>query len=50
LKKYSKGAFRVNEDGVELSGEFSPFLRACIGIGILLLCLTPPLYVFLRYS
>jgi len=24
------------QDGVELEGEFSPFIRACIGIGIVL--------------
>jgi len=24
------------QDGVEVSGEFSPFIRACIGIGIVL--------------
>jgi len=37
LKKYTKGIFRMNQNnGVELSGEFSPFLRVCIGVGILM--------------
>jgi len=26
----------TRHDGVELEGEFSPFIRACIGIGIVL--------------
>jgi len=46
LKKYSKGIFRMNrQDGIEVSGEFSPFLRLCIGIGILMLCAAPLIYV-----
>jgi len=45
------------QDGVELSGEFSPFIRACIGIGILLVSASVPilaaasvLYVIFRYA
>jgi len=37
LKKDGKGMLRMNrQDGIEVSGEFSPFIRACIGIGIVL--------------
>jgi len=37
LKKYSKGMLRMSQqDGIEVSGEFSPFIRACIGIAIVL--------------
>jgi len=32
------------DEGIELRGEFSPFLRACIGIGILMLCAAPLVY------
>jgi len=32
------------DEGIELHGEFSPFLRACIGIGILMLCAAPLIY------
>jgi len=47
LKKYSKGSFRMNqENGVEVSGEFSPFLRACIGVAIVLLALSPLVLAF----
>jgi len=35
----------TREDGIEISGEFSPFLRACIGLGILMVCASPLLYV-----
>jgi len=43
------------QDGVELSGEFSPFIRACIGIGIVLfagglsLCLAAPFLRAIRW-
>jgi len=41
-KKYSKGMFRMNrQNGIEVSGEFSPFLRACIGVGIVLCAAAP---------
>jgi len=51
LKKYTKGIFRMNQQGgVEVSGEFSPFLRVCIGIAIVALAVTPALYVILRYA
>jgi len=37
LKRYSKGVFKVNrQDGIEISGECSPFIDVCIGIGIVL--------------
>jgi len=37
MKKFSMGVFRVNrEEGLELRGEFSPFLRACIGASLLI--------------
>jgi len=39
-----------HENGIEVSGEFSPFLRACIGISIVALAFTPALYVLLRYG
>jgi len=32
------------QNGVEVSGEFSPFLRLCIGLGILMLCAAPLVY------
>jgi len=38
------------QDGVELSGEFSPFLRGCVGVAIVALALTPALYCILRYG
>jgi len=42
LKKYSKGMLRMNrQDGIEISGEFSPFIRACIGVGIVLFAGAP---------
>jgi len=42
LKKYSKGHFRMNrQEGIDLSGEFSPFLRACVGVGIVLMAAAP---------
>jgi len=42
VKKYSKGTLRMNkQEGLEMTGEFSPFIRFCIGVGILLLCATP---------
>jgi len=39
-----------HDNGVELSGEFSPFLRVCVGIALLVLALTPALYIVLRYA
>jgi len=34
LKKYSRGTFKMDRFKIEMSGELSPFLRGCIGIGI----------------
>jgi len=39
-----------HENGIEVSGEFSPFLRVCIGVAIVALALTPGLYVILKYA
>jgi len=37
--------FRMNrQEGIEISGECSPFIDACIGIGILMLCAAPLVY------
>jgi len=45
MKKFSKGIFRMQDlKNIELEGEFSPFIRFCIGAGILLLCATPFVY------
>jgi len=49
LKKYSKGTFRVNkEEGIEVTGEFCPFLRKCMGISLLIFstCLGLALLIF----
>jgi len=36
-KKFSKGAFRMQDlKNVEREGEFSPFLRFCIGASLLI--------------
>ena len=48
MKKYSKTEVEMHpENGIKVSGELSPWLRFCIGIGIILLCLSPLIYVTL---
>jgi len=42
LSKFTKGKFRMDkQQGVELEGSFSPFMRACIGIAIVCVALAP---------
>ncbi|UXC37204.1 hypothetical protein [Cupriavidus gilardii] len=43
--KYSNGKFRMTKEGIDLEAVISPWLRACIGIAILLLAATPLVYV-----
>lgn len=48
MKKYSKTEVEMHpENGIKVAGELSPWLRACIGTGILLLCVVPLVYVVL---
>jgi len=47
-KKFSKGAFRMQDlKNVEIQGEFSPFLRFCIGISLVLLTASPFVWALL---
>lgn len=42
LSKFTKGRFRMNkEQGLELDGLLSPWLRLCIGLAILFLAASP---------
>jgi len=51
LKKFSKGTFRVQDlKNIEIQGEFSPFIRACIGIGLILLCASPFIFALAHLS
>lgn len=35
-EKYTKGKFSMSKDGVQLEGLFSPWLRFCIGLAVVL--------------
>gem|GEM_PF-1189202 len=35
---------------IEIQGEFSPFIRACIGIGLILLCASPFIFALAHLS
>lgn len=41
MTKYTKGIFRMKKAEIELEGVFSPWLRFCIGLAIVLLAVTP---------
>gem|GEM_PF-6111083 len=42
MKKFSKGIFRMQGlKDVEMQGEWSPFLRFCIGLAVVLLAASP---------
>jgi len=51
LKKFSKGIFRMQGlKNVEIQGELSPFIRACIGVGLILLCASPFIFALAHLS
>lgn len=42
MPKFTKGKFRMDkQQGVEVEGTFSPFMRACIGVAIVLVAAAP---------
>lgn len=42
MSKFTKGKFRMDkQQGVELEGSFSPFMRACIGVAVVMVAAAP---------
>lgn len=40
----------MSRERVELEGQFSPFQRACIGISVVAIAVTPMVYLILRFT
>lgn len=48
MSKVTRGTFRLGRDHVEVTGQLSPWLRFCIGISIVMIAITPLVYIILK--